>query len=201
MLDATQPLAQGKELEELVAREVERQLGSLRQEVQSSLASIEERTPDNRATLVVFSGDLDRVLASFVIGTGAAAMGLEVSMFFTIWGLSTLKKQNAKRHHRDLYERMFAVMTPSGTQAMGVSKLNFGGMGALMLRRMMKNNEIASLEELMELARESGVRMIACTMSMDVMGITAEDLVDGIDLGGVGAYLGDAARSRVTLFI
>lgn len=201
MLDATQPLAQGKDLEELVAREVERQLSSLRQEVKSALASIEERTPDNRATLVVFSGDLDKVLASFVIGTGAAAMGLEVSMFFTFWGLSTLKKKQAKRHRRDLYERMFAVMTPSSTESMGVSKLNFGGMGAVMLRRMMKNKDIASLEELMELGRESGVRIIACTMSMDVMGITAEDLVDGIEYGGVGAYLGDAARSRVTLFI
>lgn len=201
MLDATQPLAQGKDLEELVAREVERQLGSLRQELKSTLSSIEERTPDNRATLVVFSGDLDKVLASFVIGTGAAAMGLEVSMFFTFWGLSTLKKKQAKRHRRDLYERMFAVMTPSSTESMGVSKLNFGGMGAVMLRRMMKNKDIASLEELMELARESGVRIIACTMSMDVMGITAEDLVDGIEYGGVGAYLGDAARSRVTLFI
>lgn len=201
MLDATQPLAQGNDLEELVAREVERQLSSLRQELKSALASIEERTPDNRATLVVFSGDLDKVLASFVIGTGAAAMGLEVSMFFTFWGLSTLKKREAKRHRRDIYERMFAVMTPSNTQAMGVSKLNFGGMGAVMLRRMMKNKDIASLEELMELARESGIRMIACTMSMDVMGITAEDLVEGIEFGGVGAYLGDAARSRVTLFI
>ena len=201
MLDATQPLAHGKDLEELVAREVERQIGSLRQELKSTLTSLEERTPDNRATLVVFSGDLDKVLASFVIGTGASAMGLDVSMFFTFWGLSALKKRQAKRHRRDLYERMFAVMTPSSTEAMGVSKLNFGGVGAVMLRRMMKNKEIASLEELMELARESGVRMIACTMSMDVMGITAEDLVDGIEYGGVGAYLGDAARSRVTLFI
>ena len=201
MLDATQPLAQGKDLEELVAREVERQLSALRQELKGDLASLEERVPDNRATLVVFSGDLDKVLASFIIGTGAAAMGLEVSMFFTFWGLSTLKKRQAKRHQRDLYERMFAVMTPSSTQAMGVSKLNFGGMGALMLRRMMKNKEIASLEELMDIARESGIRIIACTLSMDVLGVTAEDMVDGIELGGVGAYLGDAARSRVTLFI
>jgi peroxiredoxin family protein len=198
MLDATQPLApQRTELETLVAREVERQLGQLRQE----LTGVQERTPDNRATLVVFSGDLDKVLASFVIGTGAAAMGMDVSMFFTFWGLSTLKKGSAKRHHRDLYERMFAAMTPSGTHAMGVSKLNFGGMGARMLRRMMEKKEIASLEELMGLGREMGIRVIACTMSMDVMGITPEDLVDGIEYGGVGAYLGDAARSRVTLFI
>jgi peroxiredoxin family protein len=198
MLDATQPLApEGKDLDARIAREVERQLGALRQE----LADLRERTPENRVTLVVFSGDLDKVLASFVIGTGAAAMGLEVSMFFTFWGLSALKKRSARRHRRDLYERMFAAMTPSGTQAMGVSKLNFGGMGAVMLRRMMKRNQIASLEELMELGREMGIRTIACTMSMDVLGVTAEDLVEGIEYGGVGAYLGDAARSRVTLFI
>ena len=197
MLDATHPVTSSESLEQLVSKEVERQLGTIKQE----LADLRERTPDNRLTMVVFSGDLDKVMASLIIGTGAVGMGLDVSMFFTFWGLSALKKQSAKRHHRDLYERMFAAMTPTGTQAMGVSKLNFGGMGAVMLRRMMKNKEITSVEELMDLARESGVRMIACTLSMDVLGITSEDLVDGLELGGVGAYLGDAARSRVTLFI
>jgi len=197
MLDATQPIASPETLEQLVSREVERQLTSIKQE----LADLKERAPDNRLTLVVFSGDLDKVLASLIIATGAVGMGLEVSMFFTFWGLSALKKRSAKQHHRDLYERMFAAMTPTGTQAMGVSKLNFAGMGAIMLRKMMKNNEITSAEELMDLARESGVRMIACTLSMDVLGVTSEDLIDGLDLGGVGAYLGDAARSRVTLFI
>jgi peroxiredoxin family protein len=197
MLDATQPVTSSETLEQLVSKEVERQLGSIKQE----LADLRERTPDNRLTMVVFSGDLDKIMASLIIGTGAIAMGLEVSMFFTFWGLSALKKRSAKRHQRDLLERMFAAMTPTGTQAMGVSKLNFGGMGAIMLRKMMKNKEITSVEELMDLARESGVRMIACTLSMDVLGITSEDLIDGLELGGVGAYLGDAAKSRVTLFI
>ena len=197
MLDATQPVTSSEALEKLVSREVERQLGTIKQE----LADLRERTPDNRLTMVVFSGDLDKVMASLIIGTGAVGMGLDVSMFFTFWGLSALKKRSAKRHQRDFYERMFAAMTPTGTQAMGVSKLNFGGMGAIMLRRMMKNKEITSVEELMDLARESGVRMIACTLSMDVLGLTSEDLVDGLELGGVGAYLGDAAKSRVTLFI
>ena len=197
MLDATQPITSPETLELLVSKEVERQLGAIKQE----LADLRERVPDNRLTMVVFSGDLDKIMASMIIGTGAVAMGLEVSMFFTFWGLSALKKRSAKRHQRDFYERMFAAMTPTGTQAMGVSKLNFGGMGAIMLRKMMKNKEITSVEELMELARESGVRMIACTLSMDVLGITSEDLVDGLELGGVGAYLGDAAKSRVTLFI
>jgi peroxiredoxin family protein len=197
MLDATQPVASSETLEQLVSREVERQLKAIKQD----LADLKERTPDNRLTMVVFSGDLDKVMASLVIATGAVGMGLDVSMFFTFWGLSALKKRSAKGHQRDFYERMFAAMTPTGTQAMGVSKLNFGGMGAIMLRRMMKNKEITSVEELMDLARESGVRMIACTLSMDVLGVTTEDLVDGLELGGVGAYLGDAAKSRVTLFI
>ena len=197
MLDATQPVTSPETLEQLVSKEVQRQLGTIKQE----LADLRERMPDNRLTMVVFSGDLDKVTASLIIATGAVGMGLDVSMFFTFWGLSALKKQSAKRHRRDFYERMFAAMTPTGTQAMGVSKLNFGGMGAIMLRRMMKNKEITSVEELMDLARESGVRMIACTLSMDVLGITTDDLVDGIELGGVGAYLGDAAKSRVTLFI
>jgi len=197
MLDATQPVTSTDTLEQLVSKEVERQLGAMKQE----LADLRERAPENRVTMVVFSGDLDKIMASMIIATGAVGMGLDVSMFFTFWGLSALKKQSATRRQRDFYQRMFAAMTPAGTQGMGVSKLNFGGMGATMLRKMMKNQEITSPEELMELARESGVRMIACTLSMDVLGINSEDLVDGLELGGVGAYLGDAAKSRVTLFI
>jgi peroxiredoxin family protein len=186
---------------ELVAAEVSRQVGALRSDLEQAIEELRERTPENRAALVVFSGDLDRVLAAFVIATGAAASGLETSMFFTFWGLSVLKKKGAKRAGKGLKQRMFALMTPTGSEDLGTSQLNFFGMGAVMLRSMMKERGIASLEELMGMARELGVKMTACTMSMDAIGIAKEELIDELEYGGVAAFMADASRSRVSLFI
>lgn len=189
------------ELSSLVAAEVSRQVGSLRSELERAIEDLRGRTAEDRAALVVFSGDLDRVLAAFVIATGAAASGLETSMFFTFWGLSVLKKKGAKAAGKGLKQRMFALMTPTGSEGLGTSQLNFFGMGATMLRSMMKEQGIASLEELMGMARELGVKMTACTMSMDAMGIAKEELVGGIEYGGVAAFMADASRARVSLFI
>jgi peroxiredoxin family protein len=189
------------ELSSLVAAEVSRQVGSLRSELERALEELRERTPEDRAALVVFSGDLDRVLAAFVIATGAAAAGLETSMFFTFWGLSVLKKKGARVAGKGLKQRMFALMTPTGPEGLGTSQLNFFGMGAKMLRSMMKEQGIASLEELMGMAREIGVKMTACTMSMDAMGIAKEELLGGLEYGGVAAFMADASRARVSLFI
>lgn len=185
----------------LVSAEVDKQVGKLRAELEAKIEALRERTPEDRAAIVVFSGDLDKVLAAFVIATGAAAAGLETSLFFTFWGLSALKRKDAPGGGKSIRERMFALMTPGSSEQLGTSKLNFFGMGAVMLRSMMKEKNIASLEELMQLSRELGVRMTACTMSMDAMGVTREELTDGLEYGGVAAYMGDAARSRVTLFI
>ena len=189
------------ELASLVAAEVARQVGSLRTELDRTIDELRERTPEDRAAFVVFSGDLDRVLAAFVIATGAAAAGLETSMFFTFWGLSVLKKKGAKVAGKGLKQRMFALMTPTGSEGLGTSQLNFFGMGATMLRSMMKEQGIASLEELMGMARELGVKMMACTMSMDAMGIAKEELVGGLEYGGVAAFMAEASRARVSLFI
>ncbi|MCS7065223.1 MAG: DsrE/DsrF/DrsH-like family protein [Fimbriimonadales bacterium] len=180
--------AQPRSLEERVAH------------LEAQLQQIREELPDNRVSIVVFSGDLDKVLPAFVIATGAAAMGMEVSLFFTFWGLNALKKRR-DLSGKGILEKMFALMTPAGTQSLGVSKMNFFGVGAKMLRAMMKQKQVASLEELAEMAREMGVRIIACQMSMDVMGVTAEELWDGIEVGGVAAFLADATKSKVTLFI
>jgi peroxiredoxin family protein len=193
--------AEGGELAALVAAEVSRQVGSVRAELERAIEELRERTPEDRAALVVFSGDLDRVLAAFVIATGAAASGLETSIFFTFWGLSALKKKGAKVAGKGLKQRMFSLMTPTGSEGLGTSQLNFFGMGATMLRSMMKEQGIASLEELMGMARELGVKMTACTMSMDAMGIEKEELVGGIEYGGVAAFMADASRARVSLFI
>ena len=189
------------EVQGAVAAEVERQLKAFREEIDGKLAALRERTVDDAATIIVFSGDLDKVLAGFVLATGAAAAGLETSMFFTFWGLAALKKKQAAAGQKNLMEKMFSIMTPASSEALGTSKMNFFGMGAVMLRKMMKDKEIASLEELMGIARELNVKMIACTMSMDAMGVSKDELLDDLTYGGVATYMADAVRSRVTLFI
>lgn len=185
----------------LIQAEVAKQLGEARSEIDRAIQEVRDRTVDDQATLVVFSGDLDRAIAALVIATGAAAAGLSTSIFFTFWGLSVLKKKGAAKPKQGLKERMFAMMTPGSSEGLGVSKMNFFGIGAKMLRAMMRDKNISSLEELLEIARELDVKMIACTMSMDAMGIDKNELVDNLEYGGVAAYMADAARSRVTLFI
>jgi len=171
-------------------------------DLERQVEEISGRTPEDRATIVVFSGDLDKVLAAFVIATGAAAAGLETSLFFTFWGLCALKKADARGDARKtVKEKMFSLMTPSSSASLGVSRMNFMGIGARMLRSMMNDKGIASLEELMDVARDLGVRSIACTMSMDAMGVTRDELIGGLEYGGVATYMADAARSKVTLFI
>jgi len=189
------------DLASLVAAEVSRQVSTVRADLEGAIAELRERTPEDRAALVVFSGDLDRVLAAFVIATGAAAAGLETSIFFTFWGLSAVKKKGAKAVSKGFKQRMFAAMTPANSEGLGTSQLNFFGMGAMMLRSMMKEQGIASLEELMAMARDLGVKMTACTMSMDAMGIAKDELLDGLDYAGVAAFMADASRARVSLFI
>ena len=188
------------QLEALVVQEVERRIGDLRKELKEEIDGLRERTVGNRVTMVVFSGDLDRVIASLVIATGAASMGLEVSMFFTFWGLAVLKKVR-QLTGKNVLEKAFSLMTPAGLGGLGVSKMNFAGAGALMLRRMMKDKDVASVEELFAMAREMGVRIVACSMTMDIMSVKEEELVDNVELGGVATYLGDASDSKVTLFI
>ncbi len=176
-------------------------LGEARTELRRALAEIEDRLPQDKAAIVVFSGDLDKALAAFVIATGAAASGLETSLFFTFWGLSAIRRKDAPATRNGLGERLMALMTPASSEGLGVSKNNFFGLGARMLRSMMKAKQVSSLEDLIALARESGVRMIACAMSLDVMGLRPEELMEGVEQGGVAAYLAEAARARVTLFI
>lgn len=168
--------------------------------IEARLLNLDRRAPDDRVSMVVFSGDMDRVLAAFVIATGAASMGMEVSMFFTFWGLSALRKKRSYRGKR-WNEKMMALMTPGSTKGLPVSKLNFFGIGSKLLRKMMRDKNVASLEELISMSREFGVKVVACQMSMDVMGVSRNELAEGIEVGGAATFLGDAARSRVSLFI
>lgn len=153
------------------------------------------------ATLIVFSNDLDKALASLVLANGAAATGKEVTMFYTFWGLSVLRKHRAPAVKKDLMGRMFGMMLPHGMKKLALSSMNFGGMGASMMKSRMKSKNVDQLESMFAQARMAGVRMVACQMSMDIMGITKEELLDGVEIGGVATYMEAASSSNVNLFI
>ncbi|MDF2951368.1 MAG: NAD(FAD)-dependent dehydrogenase [Anaerocolumna sp.] len=155
---------------------------------------------DNK-TMVVFSGDLDKAIASFIIANGAAAMGKKVTMFFTFWGLNILRKPEKVSVQKNIIEKAFAVMMPRGSRKLKLSKMNMMGMGGKMIRGIMKKQNVFSLEDLIKSAQESGIELVACQMSMDVMGIRKEELLDGVKIGGVGYMLSEAEDSNMSLFI
>jgi peroxiredoxin family protein/TusA-related sulfurtransferase/rhodanese-related sulfurtransferase len=158
-------------------------------------------TAGDDKTFVVFSGDLDKTIAAFIMANGAAAMGRDVTMFFTFWGLNILRRPNKVKVKKSFIEKMFGIMMPRGTKKLGLSRMNMGGMGAKMIRGIMKKNGISSLEELIQSALDRGVRLVACQMSMDIMGIHKEELIDGVELGGVSTFLGSGEQSDMSLFI
>ncbi|SCZ79187.1 FAD-dependent oxidoreductase [Acidaminobacter hydrogenoformans] len=155
----------------------------------------------NDKTLVVFSGDLDKALAALIIANGAAAMGRKVTMFYTFWGLNILKKSNPPSVSKDFMSKMFGAMLPKGVDKLGLSKMHMFGMGPAMMKKIMKDKNVDSLDTLLKQALENNVRMIACTMSMDVLGVEKEELIDGIEYSGVATYLGAAEEADVNLFI
>ncbi|NFV13688.1 pyridine nucleotide-disulfide oxidoreductase [Clostridium sporogenes] len=174
--------------------------GKKRLKIHERNMKVETKENDNK-TLVVFSGDLDKAIASFVIANGAIAMGKKVTMFFTFWGLNILRKPEKAQVQKGFMDKMFASMMPRGSKKLKLSKMNMMGMGSKMIRKVMKNKNISSLEELIQSAIDSGINIVACQMSMDVMGIKEEELIDGVNIGGVGYYLGEAEDSNVNLFI
>ena len=155
----------------------------------------------NKMSLIVFSNDLDKALAAFILATGAASSGMDVTMYFTFWGLALLRKKNYKRKGKSLVERMFGMMLPEGAADTRLSKMNFLGAGTSMMKSIMRKKEIFQLNDLMDMAQKLNVRIVACTTSMEMMGIKREELIDGIDIGGVATYLGNARESSVSLFI
>ena len=156
---------------------------------------------DMGQTMVVFSGELDKVLASFIIANGAAALGKPVTMFFTFWGLNALRKDKAVPVKKSFIEKIFGKMMPRGTKKLKLSKMNMAGIGTKMMKKVMNDKNVDSLEDLMKAAMDNGVKLVACTMSMDVMGIKEEELLDGVEFAGVASYLGDAYDSQINLFI
>lgn len=175
-------------------------------------ATIKKKNPDvgqmpiaapckKEKTMIVFSGDLDKAIASFIIASGAAAMGNQVNMFFTFWGLNILRKNKPVPVKKDLISKMFGMMMPRGSKKLGLSKMNMMGMGSAMIRSVMKKQNVYSLEDLIAQAKQAGVKFTACQMSMDVMGIQLEELIDGVEVGGVAAMLEDSDKSNMNLFI
>ncbi|MDF7800973.1 FAD-dependent oxidoreductase [Pontiellaceae bacterium B1224] len=153
-----------------------------------------------RFTNVVFSNDLDRALASFIIANGAATMGYEVTLFFTFWGLNILRKNGPVMQKKNMIEKMFGKMMPQGPDKLALSQLHMGGMGTAMMKDVMKKKNVSSLPELIKSAQANGVKMVACTMTMDLMGIRSEELIDGIEEGGVAMYI-DHLGNNANLFI
>ncbi|KRE32990.1 DsrE/DsrF/DrsH-like family protein [Paenibacillus sp. Soil724D2] len=154
-----------------------------------------------KTTIVLFSGELDKAIAAFIIANGAAAYDHEVTIFFTFWGLNVLRKDQKIAVKKGFLEKMFGKMMPRGAEKLGISKMNFGGIGPKMIKHVMKKHNALSLPQLIELAREQGIKLVACTMTMDLLGLEQEELLDGIQYAGVAAYLGDAADAKVNLFI
>ena len=153
------------------------------------------------STIVVFSEDLDKAIAAFIIAQGAASMGKKVSLFFTFWGLNILRKPKKVKVKKTFIEKMFGSMMPRGTKKLPISKMNMMGMGPKMIKSIMKKKNVDSLEDMIKSAMDLGVKITACAMSMDIMGIKKEELIDGIEIAGVATYLGDTTTSNHNLFI
>jgi peroxiredoxin family protein len=157
----------------------------------------------SKKTIILFSGEFDKVMAALIIANGAAAMGDEVTIFCTFWGLNILRKTEKveTKDKKTTLQSMFGKMMPKGTKKLGLSKMNFAGAGGPMMRKATKDAGGMSLEELFDSAREQGVKFVACTLSMDILGFTQEELIDDVEFEGVAAYLGHADEANVNLFI
>jgi len=179
-------------------KELEAQIAALRADVETLKAN----APQDKLSMVVMSGDLDKLLAAFIIATGAAAMYEKVVMFFTFWSIPALKDPK-KTVSKAAVAKMFELMLPNGAAGTKLSKMNMGGMGKAMIKAIMKKHNVMSLEQLMKTAADSGVEIYICQMSMDLMGYKMEEMIDypNMKSAGVGKFLGEAGSSKATLFI
>jgi peroxiredoxin family protein len=154
-----------------------------------------------RTTIVLFSGDYDKAMAAYIIANGAAAYDHEVTIFHTFWGLNALRKEEMVPVKKGFLEKMFGKMMPRGADKMGLSKMNFAGVGPKMIKNVMKKHNALTLPQLIEMAQEQDVKLVACTMTMDLLGLQEKELLDNIEYAGVAAYLADAEDGNVNLFI
>ncbi|MEH7331770.1 DsrE/DsrF/DrsH-like family protein [Neobacillus drentensis] len=158
-------------------------------------------TEKKKTTIVLFSGDYDKAMAAYIIANGAAAYDHEVTIFHTFWGLNALRKDENIPVQKGFMEKMFGKMMPRGADKMGLSKMNFAGFGPKMIKDIMKKHNAMSLPQLIEMAQEQDIKLVACTMTMDLLGLKQEELLENIEYAGVAAYLADAEEGNVNLFI
>ena len=180
-------------------QQIEEQLAALK----SRVDVLDKKATEPKVAIIVFSGALDKVLAAFVIATGAVAMGMEAVMFFTFWGTPVLRDKKKSVGGKDTMGKMFGTMLPKGTGDVKLSKMNMGGMGTAMMKSLMKKKNVATLEQMLEMAEELDVKIFVCEMSMDLMGFKREEMIAYKDLTfcGVAKFLEEANNSRITLFI
>jgi peroxiredoxin family protein len=177
--------------------DIEKELSALKEQVEARPGA------KRKLSMIVFSGDLDKHIASLIIATGAAAMGMEVVMFYTFWGTAALRDPKKRAKGKNLIEKMFGIMLPRGRNKTKLSKMQMAGAGAAMIKALMKKKNVASLDEMTELAGQMGIKIVICEMSMDLMGFKMEEMIDypGITVGGVATFLADAGESAIQLFI
>jgi peroxiredoxin family protein len=186
--------------------DTEEKIKKLEEEMKSlkdTFVKFEKNSAENKLAMVVFSGDLDKALAAFIIATGAIAMGMEVVLFFTFWGVPLLRKKQSPATNKDIFGKMFGAMLPKGASKSKLSKMDMGGMGTGMMKHLMKKKNVASLEEMIALAAEFEVKIYICEMSMDLMGFSRSEMIDYPDLGfaGVAKFLEEAGTSKAQMFI
>jgi peroxiredoxin family protein/TusA-related sulfurtransferase/rhodanese-related sulfurtransferase len=182
---------------------VERDGAKVKALIEKGSAKKSQKSQDagNGTSMVVFSDDFDKALASFVIANGAAASGKDVTLFFTFWGLNVIKKHKKPAVKKDFMGKMFAMMLAKSSLGLKLSKMNMGGLGPIMMRLQMKAKGVESLESMIQTAIEAGVRLVACQMSMDIMGVSVDELLDGVEIGGVATFLESTETSQANLFI
>lgn len=154
-----------------------------------------------KTTIVLFSGDYDKVMAAYIIANGAAAYDHEVTIFHTFWGLNALRKDEPIQVEKTFIEKLFGKMMPRGANKMGLSKMNYAGFGPKMIKEVMKKHNAMALPDLIDLAKEQEIKLVACQMTVDLLGLKEEEIMDGVEFAGVAAYLADATDGNVNLFI
>ncbi len=165
------------------------------------LNNLRETKPES-VTIVCLSGDMDKAMAAFIIATGAASMGMRVTMFFTFWGLNMLRRKGSTSNVKDWLRRLFGLLNRGGADTLPLSKFHFLGAGTAMMKKVMKQSKMPGIPELMDIAQDLGVRFIACTTTMGLLGITKDTLIDSVDqYAGVATYLSEAKNGSVNLFI
>jgi len=178
--------------------DIEKQISELQKKV-----GMLEMGPKDQVSMVIFSGEMDKILAAMIIATGAAAYDMKVKLFFTFWAISALRDPKKNGEGKNFMEKMFGMMLPKGSGKVKLSNMNMGGIGTAMIKGIMKKHKVASLEEMFTTAGELGVEINICEMSMNLMGFKKEELIDfpNITICGVGTFLSDAQESKIQLFI